>query len=74
MQCLTFVRSNRLSVWLVADGWCLFVLREKYCWLIARGWFVLREKYCCLMADKPNEQAEKEKYRREEILLLSRGR
>jgi hypothetical protein len=21
--------------WLVADGWCWFVLREKYCWLVA---------------------------------------
>jgi hypothetical protein len=26
--------------------------------LIAGGWFVLREKYCWLVADKPNEQAE----------------
>jgi hypothetical protein len=26
------------------------------CWLIAGGWFVLREKYCWLVADKPNEQ------------------
>jgi hypothetical protein len=32
-------------------------VREKYCWLIAGGWFVLREKYCWLVADKPNEQA-----------------
>jgi hypothetical protein len=31
-----------LFVWLVADGWCWFVLKEKYCWLIAGGWFVLR--------------------------------
>jgi hypothetical protein len=31
-------------VWLVADGWCWFVLREKYCWLVAGDWFVLREK------------------------------
>jgi hypothetical protein len=46
-----------LFVWLVADGWCWFVLREKYCWLIAGGWFVLREKYCWLVADKPSEQA-----------------
>jgi hypothetical protein len=38
-------------------GWCWFVLREKYCWLIAGGRFVLREKYCWLVADKPNEQA-----------------
>jgi hypothetical protein len=42
--------------WLVADGWCWFVLREKYCWLVAGGWFVLREKYCWLVADKPSEQ------------------
>jgi hypothetical protein len=41
----------------VADGWCWFVLREKYCWLVAGGWFVVREKYCWLMADKPSEQA-----------------
>jgi hypothetical protein len=45
-----------LFVWLVADGWCWFVLREKYCWLIPGGWFVLREKYCWLVADKPSEQ------------------
>jgi hypothetical protein len=32
----------------VADGW----LR-----LVAGGWFVLREKYCWLVADKPSEQA-----------------
>jgi hypothetical protein len=42
-----------MFVWLVVDGWCWFVLREKYCWLLAGGWFVLREKYCCLVADKP---------------------
>jgi hypothetical protein len=47
-----------LFVWLVADGWCWFVLREKYCWLVAGGWFVLREKYCWLVADKPSEQAD----------------
>jgi hypothetical protein len=26
-------------------------------WLVAGGWFVLREKYCWLVADKPSEQA-----------------
>jgi hypothetical protein len=26
-----------LFVWLVADGWCWFVLKEKYCWLVAGG-------------------------------------
>jgi hypothetical protein len=25
----------------VADGWCWFVLREEYCWLVVGGWFVL---------------------------------
>jgi hypothetical protein len=44
-----------LFVWLVADGWYWFVLREKYCWLVGDDWFVLREKYCWLVADKPNE-------------------
>jgi hypothetical protein len=48
--------TSSLFVWLVADGWCWFVLREKYCWLVVDGWFGLREKYCWLVADKPNEQ------------------
>jgi hypothetical protein len=26
-----------LFVRLVADGWCWFVLREKYCWLVGDG-------------------------------------
>jgi hypothetical protein len=33
-----------LFVWLVV-GWCGFVWREKYCYLVVGGWFVLREKY-----------------------------
>jgi hypothetical protein len=45
----------------VADGWCWFVLREEYCWLVAGGWFVLREKYCWLVADKPSEQVHERK-------------
>jgi hypothetical protein len=40
----------------LAGGWCWFVLREEYCWLVAGGWFVVREKYCWLVADKPSEQ------------------
>jgi hypothetical protein len=48
--------TSSLFGWLVADGWCWFVLREEYCWLVAGGWFVVREKYCWLMADKPSEQ------------------
>jgi hypothetical protein len=49
--------SISLFGWLVADGWCWFVLREEYCWLVAGGWFVVREKYCWLVADKRSEQA-----------------
>jgi hypothetical protein len=32
--------------WLVADGWCWFVLREEYCWLVAAGylWLVRSER------------------------------
>jgi hypothetical protein len=37
-------------------------VREKYCWLVAGGWFVLREKYCWLVADKPNEQGVEKVY------------
>jgi hypothetical protein len=44
--------------WLVADGWCWFVLREEYCCLVAVGWFVVREKYYWLVADKPSEQGD----------------
>jgi hypothetical protein len=29
--------SRGVFVWLVADDWCWFVLREKYCWLVAGG-------------------------------------
>jgi hypothetical protein len=50
------VEKSSLFVWLVADGWCWFVLREKYCCLVAGGWSVLREKYRWLVSDKPSEQ------------------
>jgi hypothetical protein len=42
--------SYSLFGWLVADGWCWFVLREEYCYVVAGGWFVVREKYCGLVA------------------------
>jgi hypothetical protein len=45
-----------MFIWLVADGWCWFVLREKYYWLTAGGWFLQREKYCWLVTDKLSEQ------------------
>jgi hypothetical protein len=51
--------ANSLFGWLAADGWCWFVLREEYCWLVAGDWFAVREKYCWLVADKPSEQGAK---------------
>jgi hypothetical protein len=48
-------QRDSLFGWLVADGWCWFVLREEYCWLVAGGWFVVREKYYWLVAGKPSE-------------------
>jgi hypothetical protein len=38
--------NNSLFGWLVADGWCWFVLREEYCWLVAAGccWLVRSER------------------------------
>jgi hypothetical protein len=53
------LQADSLFGWLVADGWCWFVLRDEYCWLVASGWFVVREKYCWLVADKPSEQGVK---------------
>jgi hypothetical protein len=34
---LARLHSDSLFGWLVADGWCWFVLREEYCWLVAGG-------------------------------------
>jgi hypothetical protein len=31
------LQTSSLFGWLVADGWCWFVLREEYCWLVAGG-------------------------------------
>jgi hypothetical protein len=56
MNLLDLAKSNSLFIWRVADGWCWFILREKYYWLVGGGWFVVREKYCWLVADKPCEQ------------------
>jgi hypothetical protein len=35
-------RFKSLFGWLVADGWCWFVLKEEYCWLI--WWLVYSER------------------------------
>jgi hypothetical protein len=32
---LCALASQSLFGWLVADGWCWFVLKEEYCWLVA---------------------------------------
>jgi hypothetical protein len=47
-HCRAKVQSKKrcsLFGWLVADGWCWFVLKEKYCWLVAAGcwWLVCSE-------------------------------
>jgi hypothetical protein len=34
-----------------------------FIWLVADDWFVLREKYCCLVADKPSERCVRERGR-----------
>jgi hypothetical protein len=52
------VSRTRPAAWLVADGWCWFLLREEHCWLIAGGWFGVREKYCWLVADKKEHGAD----------------
>jgi hypothetical protein len=38
--------EHRGKAWLVADGWCWFVLREEYCWLVLAGcwWLVCSER------------------------------
>jgi hypothetical protein len=36
----------------------MLICSERKVLLAGSGWFVLREKYCCLVADKPNEQAD----------------
>jgi hypothetical protein len=42
---MTFVLNIiSLFVWLMVDGWCWFVMRDKYCWLVADGWFVSERK------------------------------
>jgi hypothetical protein len=46
-------------------------VREKYCWLVAGGWFVLREKYCWLVADKPNEHNSGTSAKRDIIILTA---
>jgi hypothetical protein len=44
-------------LWLVADGWCWFVLRKEYCWLVAGCWWLVCSERKILVADKPSEQA-----------------
>jgi hypothetical protein len=37
LHAIYLLKKCSLFVWLVADGWCWFVQREKYCWLVAGG-------------------------------------
>jgi hypothetical protein len=44
-------KMSGLFGWLVADGWCWFVLREEYCWLVAAGcWWLIRSERKVLLA------------------------
>jgi hypothetical protein len=46
-----YVCMCSLFGWLVADGWCWFVLREEYCWLVAAGcWWLVRSERKVLLA------------------------
>jgi hypothetical protein len=43
--------TDSLFGWLVADGWCWFLLREEYCWLVAAGcWWLVRSERKVLLA------------------------
>jgi hypothetical protein len=42
----------------LAWGWWLVLVCSERRVLLAGCWFVMREKYCWLVADKPSEQAE----------------
>jgi hypothetical protein len=39
--------------------------------LVAGGWFVLREKYCWLVADKPSEKTEMGTYRSKNLEFIA---
>jgi hypothetical protein len=42
--------------------------------MLAGGWFVLKEKYCWLVADKPSEQGERpEKRKGDEVQATAAG-
>jgi hypothetical protein len=51
---LTIIQGDTfqsLFGWLVADGWCWFVLREEYCWLVTAGcWWLVRSERKVLLA------------------------
>jgi hypothetical protein len=44
LPCLA--EDNITFGWVVADGWCWFVLREEYCWLVLAGcwWLICSER------------------------------
>jgi hypothetical protein len=48
---MDFLQFPSLFGWLVADGWCWFVLREEYCWLVAAGcWWLIGSERKVLLA------------------------
>jgi hypothetical protein len=48
-------RVKRDHVRLVGRWLLVLICLEKYCCLVAGGWFVLGEKYCWLVAEKPGQ-------------------
>jgi hypothetical protein len=51
MPLVKLAKASSLFGWLVADGWCWFVLREQYCWLVAAGcWWLVRSERKVLLA------------------------
>jgi hypothetical protein len=49
---MTTLRLVRLA----GGWWLVLIYSERKVLLADYWWFVLREKYCWLMADKPNER------------------
>jgi hypothetical protein len=52
MEILSILKQGIISLfgWPVVDGWCWFVLREEYCWLVAGGRWLVRSERKVLLA------------------------
>jgi hypothetical protein len=60
--------------WLVADGWCWFVLREEYCWLVLAGcWWLVCFERKVLLADKPSDLKSAQTHAVSWLMMQHRG-